>query len=666
MTLLAAYNFDEASGNVLDRSGNGRDFSLAGSGASRTTGAGGHTSEGLTTASQGAPATIASGASMFGRTADRTVMAWAKLATTPGSGWLVEWSNSTENTGTWGLLLLSGQMQARGRTAAGAVAAQIAAPTDGAWHHWAAIYQQTTDTLTLYRDGASVATATLGGTLRTDADFLYLLDQPTESNDVIDDVRIYDQALSGATISTLMGTPVVAAGGGAAAAALSGSGSLTATTSATGGGGGGGGGGGATGTLVGKRNLQPRGFTTGNTSYTYRIRYPVAITATGLKLTFPAWGTPDATTGDAATGNVVNIGAAYVEYGGTAYPVTFNGGASTAAIPSGGQIDSDVVSGLSVVAGQVLYARTYVTVASGGSWPSLYGAYNYPDEVSQPGVNLANGTGTLEGTGQTFSSPYGPIRIFGTPAAGQPLYAVQVYGDSIAAGVSDNFGNEGEVGYWQRVLWAAGNTRPYAILALPGEAGGDFVAAKGANRRAVLGKYAHHFVSQYGINDLQQGVTLAQLQATTLSIGALAAAESTVKGRFQQTLTPKTSSTDGWTTTGGQTSDGLNATRVPFNDWVRDGLPTSGGVAVATGTVGALRAGQTGHPFTGYIEVADLAETARNSGIWKANYTADGLHPNGTGNAALATGLSLSVFTDTTSVTPAPSAFAVTHAVTIG
>jgi hypothetical protein len=46
MTLLYAYNFDEASGNVLDRSGNGRDTVFAGS-LARTASGGGHTDKGM-------------------------------------------------------------------------------------------------------------------------------------------------------------------------------------------------------------------------------------------------------------------------------------------------------------------------------------------------------------------------------------------------------------------------------------------------------------------------------------------------------------------------------------------------------------------------------------------------------------------------------------------
>jgi hypothetical protein len=43
------------------------------------------------------------------------------------------------------------------------------------------------------------------------------------------------------------------------------------------------------------------------------------------------------------------------------------------------------------------------------------------------------------------------------------------------------------------------------------------------------------------------------------------------------------------------------------------------GVAVATGSnaTGTVRIGASGHPVIGYHELADAAETARNSGIWK-------------------------------------------------
>lgn len=401
----------------------------------------------------------------------------------------------------------------------------------------------------------------------------------------------------------------------------------------------------APGGLVGKRNLQPRGFVTGQTSCTYRIKYPVAVGASNLRLQFPNWTTQPAGTGDTPTGNTLTLGAVYVEYGGTLYPVTF-GGSSSRDIPSGDLITSDPVSGLTVSAGMTLYVRTYVTVASGGQWPSMYGAVAYPDEVSRPGSNLANGTGDLTGTGQSVSNLYGPSQIFGTLTAGQPTYGVAFFGDSILAGVNDSFSDESQVGYIQRLMY--GSNRPYITVALPGESAAQVLSGQASKRIPLVGEHAQYFYNEYGINDLQGGATLAQLQARILSIANVAANDPGVVKRLQQTLGPKSSSTDNWATTANQTTDGINANRVQFNDWVRDGMPTTNGVAVATGTSGAVRAGDSGHPYTGFVEVADLCETARNSGIWKANYTTDGLHPGPNGNQQIAAGLSpATLFPDT-------------------
>lgn len=404
--------------------------------------------------------------------------------------------------------------------------------------------------------------------------------------------------------------------------------------------------------LIGLRNLQPRSLVTGNTSCTYRLRYPVTRTATKIRMTFPAWATVTAGVGDVPTGNLVTLAAVYAEYGGTLYPVTFNG-ASSYVIDSGGAVTSDIVSGLTVASGTNLYIRTYVTVPSGGSWPGLYGSFTFPDEVSRPNANLANATGDLTGTGQSVADLYGPLRVFGEYALGQKFNSVTICGDSIAAGTNDSFSSEANVGYYQRALWAAGD-RPFSIVALPGENGTQLLA-QGPNRADIVGEYVDYVINEYGINDLQSGATLAQLQARSFA-NTVITRNPWVNGRYQQTLGPKSSSTDGFATATNQTTDGINAARVQFNDWVRDGMPEIGQTAVATGTVGAIRAGEGGHPYTGYLEVADLCESARNSGIWKANYTSDGLHPNVTGNAAIAAALDLSFLVDTFPTTAPPTA----------
>lgn len=88
-----------------------------------------------------------------------------------------------------------------------------------------------------------------------------------------------------------------------------------------------------------------------------------------------------------------------------------------------------------------------------------------------------------------------------------------------------------------------------------------------------------------------------------------------------------------WATTANQTvaNSTKEANRVQLNGWLRSGAPIVAGAAVAAGTQGATTAGQSGHPLYGLWEITDRVETARDSGIWKAGYTSDGLHPNSTG-----------------------------------
>lgn len=111
------------------------------------------------------------------------------------------------------------------------------------------------------------------------------------------------------------------------------------------------------------------------------------------------------------------------------------------------------------------------------------------------------------------------------------------------------------------------------------------------------------------------------------------------------TITPvDTSGT--FTTTAGQTAGAHNATRAAVNDWIRAGAPINSTTLayVPVGTVGALTAGQPGHPLIDWFETADTVETARNSGIWKANYTEDGTHPSSVGHAAMAAAIDTTRF----------------------
>lgn len=204
MALLAAYSFDEASGSlVLDRSGNGRDFTLTGDSA-RTTG---RTNTGLTQATGG----VQQGPAVAPfNTANRTLMCWAKA---PGvdPSWFLEYHRAgADDTGVFGFLNIAGVFRLRAKNSSN-VPFDITLTGDTAnFHHYAATHDGTT--LRAYRDGVLVGSGLSMAFPIWGADDLRIFDS-SGSQCVLDDVRIYDNVLSAGQIVTDMNTPVGATGG---------------------------------------------------------------------------------------------------------------------------------------------------------------------------------------------------------------------------------------------------------------------------------------------------------------------------------------------------------------------------------------------------------------------------------------------------------------------
>jgi hypothetical protein len=216
----AAYSFDETGPTVVDATGNGHSFPL-GSNLTRTVD--GHTDGGLTTRVDGAITQMANPA--FGQTADRTVMMWVK-----GSGvvWYIRWQVASIDSGAWGILRLGGQIGVQLRDASGFQRFLTAAPTDGEWHHYAASYNQTTGDAAFYLDGVVAASGTFTGPIRADASTIDLAEFDPATT--IDDLRIYDVALTAGQVAAAADTPVGAPALGAASASF---GRLTAAATAT-------------------------------------------------------------------------------------------------------------------------------------------------------------------------------------------------------------------------------------------------------------------------------------------------------------------------------------------------------------------------------------------------------------------------------------------------
>lgn len=316
---------------------------------------------------------------------------------------------------------------------------------------------------------------------------------------------------------------------------------------------------------------------------------------------------------------------AAIEVGGVLLPVTFGG--KRDAVVDAGFVVSDPL-GVELAAGEVLFSRTYV---SAGSPQNTSTAIPADGEGFTAGSDLT-GAGSAAVTAQ-FLWVYGPAAVVGDTGPGVTFGIV---GDSIAHGGADSGGRP--PGFLVRAANAAG--LPWLNVSRAGETVRDVVVNSQFRFRLPLVGNCSHVVCQYGRNDFTQSRTTAQVQADLIRLWtSLSARGSRV---FQTTVTPSSTSTDSWATTANQTTHSSNAARVGLNDWLRAGAPMRNGSAVAAGVSGALVAGAVGHPLAGIFDVSDAVETARNSGIWKAGYTGDGIHPSDVAHAAMTAVVDLS------------------------
>lgn len=306
---------------------------------------------------------------------------------------------------------------------------------------------------------------------------------------------------------------------------------------------------------------------------------------------------------------------------GTLYRITF-GGRTTATLDPGGKITGDVV-GVSVAPGDVVSVRTYL--ASGTAYPPReivgalgtgWGGFTATTDLTAPGSAAVTAA---------TAWAFGPSSLLGYQSGNTP--AVLIVGDSICAGAYDGFyGIAG--GRIPNFEYLSGGG--FTMRALSGSAGvintarlGDkaetFVGTDGSFRRLANAPRCTSAIIEYGTNDLfTGGSNAATLETNNLEIAtALRALGITIL--YLTTLSPRTTSTDGWATTTNQTVGAAESQRVAYNTWVRAGCPVDSTTLapVAVGTPNALLAGSFGHPVTGFFDTAATVESSLNSGLWK-------------------------------------------------
>lgn len=307
--------------------------------------------------------------------------------------------------------------------------------------------------------------------------------------------------------------------------------------------------------------------------------------------------------GDEVDGlNPITVRAAHQpnDAGGYRQPVYF-GGKRDVVIEPGGMAFSDPI-GVVQAAGSSYWTWTTVSVdAAGKKWPLLQQPQRVPESIAGAVYSATYSDLTITGSITNNSQRgYGPVAVLAYPnVAGQP--AIGILGDSIAAG-----SNQGDNGWVQ--VWLGGRYSSQNVAMSSNRISHWVDAPQVTRRRLPLLDGVTDVIINAGINDVMSGTApdLATFQTRALKLWGMFAAQG--KRVHQGTLLPSTDSTDNWATTTNQTVRSYEALRVQINNWIR--------------TVPA--------PLTSVIDAADGAETARNSGIWKAGYcnsSSGGIHP---------------------------------------
>lgn len=366
------------------------------------------------------------------------------------------------------------------------------------------------------------------------------------------------------------------------------------------------------------------GTTQGGTA---RVQHKMLVSARGIIFAYSNFYNNAGTETDGP--NDITVAAAVDDNNATLrFPLTFNGGQRQVVIKPGTTVFSDPL-GQYFPKGTTFYSRTFVSVGAGLKFPrgsdvvnggaSSNEGHNYP-ATATVGADLTPLGSANTGIVNTNNGQrvYGPTGIFGVARTRVPTPpAIVIIGDSIAAGSGDT-GAFLDWGYIERAL---NLNYPFQQLAYPSETVDGWMQQGGATRfrRASIMERitgATAILCELGINSIGNVNWQPNLDAVWAYLATFGVPV------YQTTITPNTTSTDGWVTTVNQTPTVNEVRRVAMNARIRS-VPS---------------------PLTGIFEVADLVETSRDSGIWRATYTADGIHPSAVGAAAAAPGINPAVF----------------------
>lgn len=370
-------------------------------------------------------------------------------------------------------------------------------------------------------------------------------------------------------------------------------------------------------------------FTTGaqlpgaqTTAGTSRVPHLVGATATDLQVVIGNHYTdPGSNFNDVAAAAAIAVRAA-LEINGVVYPLNF-GGKRDVTIDGGGIAISDRLP-VTVYKGNIIYSRIYTPSTSW--WANKHSVVNTGASGGFTATTdlTGSGAGAVANVG---AWQMGPMAIVGT--VNSDGAAAIILGDSIGHGYADGSDTQGFVGQYMTDLARAGGG--YLVRGLSGKAGivngavsSDrcrfFISPSSHWKRLHFAQHATAGIVQYGRNDVSELADYLVIAGYNINFARWLKQRGLVS--IVTTITPRTTSTDSWATPANQTFDTapMEAVRILYNTWLRSGAPVNAATLapVAVGTAGALVIGQAGHPIDKVWDATALAESALNSGKWKA------------------------------------------------
>jgi hypothetical protein len=317
----------------------------------------------------------------------------------------------------------------------------------------------------------------------------------------------------------------------------------------------------------------------------------ISLEAVPFQIEIPNWQVRADTFAESNSGATATCNAS-IEYpanSGTFTQVLFSG-VATGTIGIGAGLLSDQIS-MAIPVGQAFNVRIFWQGnyefwfgASTGAFISTDTSRGEFYRSAASGLTDHTMGGAVTDTGGGYKA-LRPTRIIGMTR--KPT--ILTIGDSRCAGIADTFNDVGNYGEPARIF---GSRAGLINVGVQGDSASKFVASHA--KRVALGANATHVWINYGYNDLAGARTTAQVLADNQTIAGYFPGKTILVGTISPVSTAE-------------------ANRIAYND--------------------LIRAGAAG--FNQYFDVADVMETARNSGVWKTGYSSDNVHAIGVGYDAL-------------------------------